>query len=218
MPLAEKNRPDRVVLMAGTATEVGKTWVTASLLEEARNAGHAVAVRKPVQSFDPSEDVTDAGVLATASGESVDDVCPEERSYPLPMAPPIAAATLGRTIPPTGTLVDQIEWPAHIALGLVEAVGGVRSPLSADGDTTDLADSLRPDLVILVAAAGLGTINVVRLCSEALDGHRVVVYLNRFDTSDPVAQNNREWLHERDGYAVETEMGGLLTWALHGHP
>ncbi|MCZ7530708.1 MAG: dethiobiotin synthase [Acidimicrobiia bacterium] len=213
MSRPERHRPQFTVLVAGTATEVGKTWVAARLLETARDRGHTVAARKPVQSFDPAEGITDAAVLAAASDETVDEVCPADRSYPLAMAPPIAARELGRTVPTTEKLLDQVRWPPDVELGVVEAVGGVRSPLSADGDTTDLADALRPDLVILVANAGLGTINVVRLCAEALDGHRVVTFLNRFDASDAVARNNREWLHERDGFAVETEMDGLLGWA-----
>ncbi|HEY1633615.1 MAG TPA: AAA family ATPase, partial [Acidimicrobiales bacterium] len=68
-------RPDRLVLVLGTGTEVGKTWVTARLIERLRRDGRRVGVRKPVQSFGQGEQ-TDAEVLAGASGEHLDEVCP----------------------------------------------------------------------------------------------------------------------------------------------
>ncbi len=53
-------------------------------------------------------------------------------------------------------------------MGLVETAGGVRSPLAADGDCLDYCAALDPDVVVLVADAGLGTINAVRLTLDAL--------------------------------------------------
>lgn len=46
-------RPQRLIVVVGTRTEVGKTWVTARLLRDLRASGRHVAARKPVQSFDP---------------------------------------------------------------------------------------------------------------------------------------------------------------------
>ncbi len=62
-------------------------------------------------------------------------------------------------------LVAEIDAPAT-ALVLVEGAGGVRSPIAADGDNVDLADLLAPSLTVLVADAGLGAINLVRLCAD----------------------------------------------------
>ena len=50
----------------------------------------------------------------------------------------------------------------------VEGAGGPRSPLAADGDNVDLARGVGAELAVLVADAGLGTINAVRLCVDAL--------------------------------------------------
>jgi len=52
--------------VAGTATEVGKTFVGAALLAELRATGVRVAARKPAQSFAIGELRTDADVLAAA--------------------------------------------------------------------------------------------------------------------------------------------------------
>ena len=97
-----------LVVCAGTATEVGKTWVGATVLAELRRRGRSVSARKPAQSFDPADDhLSDAAMLAAATGEPVDVVCPPDRSYPVPMAPPMAAAALGRSVPGIDELVSR---------------------------------------------------------------------------------------------------------------
>ena len=72
-------RPGLVVVVAGTATEIGKTWVTARLAERLLAAGATVAARKPAQSFAADDEVTDADVLAAATGEDPTAVCPPHR-------------------------------------------------------------------------------------------------------------------------------------------
>ena len=186
--------PDRLVLVTGTATEVGKTYVGAQLLTALRRHGLSVVARKPAQSFEPGHGPTDAEVLGAASGERPEDVCPPHRSYEVPMAPPMAAAVLGRPPMSLDDLVGELRWPARVDVGLVEGVGGPRSPLAVDGDSVDLADRLQPDLVLLVADAALGTINAVRLSLAALAAHPVVVLLNRFDPDDDLHRRNRVWL------------------------
>ncbi len=55
-----------------------------------------------------------------------------------------------------------------VDVGLVETAGGMRSPLAADGDCLAFCAALAPDVIVLVADAGLGTINAVRLTLDAL--------------------------------------------------
>jgi dethiobiotin synthetase len=192
------------VVVAGTGTAVGKTWAAAAL---ARRLVPRVAVRKPVQSYDARP--TDAEVLAEASGEAPTEVCVPHRSYELAVAPFMAAAQLGRPPFTLDELVAEMTWP-DVAVGLVEAAGGVRSPITSDGaDTVDLCDRLRPDLVVLVAEAGLGTLNAVRLCLDALDAHPVTVLLNRFDPNDPLHVANRDWLAEHVAAPVVTDVDEL---------
>jgi dethiobiotin synthetase len=199
-------RPERLVLIAGTGTEIGKTWVAARLLRAVRGRGTVVAARKPAQSFAAGDEgTTDADVLAAATGEAAADVCPAHRWYPVAMAPPMAAAHLGAEPFTIGDLVDELQWPDGVGVGVVETAGGVRSPLADDGDAVDLVRALGPDAVVLVADAGLGTINAVRLSLEALAhaGDRAtLVVLNRFDPADELHQRNRSWLVDRAGADV----------------
>lgn len=214
-------RPDRLVAVVGTGTEVGKTWVSARLLEVLRRSGHTTWARKPAQSFDPGDDPgsTDAAVLGGVTGEAPHDVCPVARWYPVAMAPPMAAEVLGRPPFAVADLLAGIRWPVravggvsrpgHRTVGLVETAGGVRSPQADDGDAVDLVRLLAPDVVVLVADAGLGTIHAVRCCVDALAGvEGLVVVLNRFDLDRDLHRRNRRWLADRDGLAVVAVPGG----------
>lgn len=225
--------PRRLVLVTGTATEVGKTWVAAALLARARERGMAVAARKPAQSFEVTPGAgpaapgatdteptgpTDAVRLAAATGEDPELVCPAERSYQVPMAPPMAAAVLGRPALTIDDLVQAIEgsWtpaggPARRAdLAVVEGAGGVASPLGDDGDSADLGRALGADVAVVVADSSLGVINCVRLAVGALYPIPVVVHLNRFDAADELHRRNAGWLRDRDGLTVTTTVDDLL--------
>lgn len=200
-------------MVAGTGTEVGKTWVACRLAEALRARGLIVAARKPVQSYGTAGPVgpTDAELLAEATGDQASAVCPPRRWYPIAMAPPMAAEELGRSPFTVRDLVAEIRWPAAAGIGVVESVGGVGSPLAADGDTVTLAQALSPDRIVLVADAGLGTINAVRLAAARLTAWPVSVVLNRYDSADLLHRRNWEWLVGRDGFDVVVDPADLVT-------
>ncbi len=131
------------------------------------------------------------------------------------MAPPMAADSLGRPPFTIEDLVSELRWPPDaVDVGLVETAGGVRSPLAVDGDCLALCAALAPDVVVLVADAGLGTINAVRLTVDALrsvavpPSAAVMVVLNRFDAAVDLHVRNREWLQARDALGVVGVPGG----------
>ncbi len=195
-------------MLTGTATEVGKTWWARATIDILRAHGVDVAARKPAQSFSPDElGDTDAEILGRASGEPAEVVCPLHRWYPVPMAPPMAADALG--LPPftIAELVADIAPAPAAQLTLVEGAGGPRSPMAIDGDNVTLARAVDADIVVLVAPAGLGTINAVRLSADALGdgretGARLVVALNRYDADDDLHRRNHGWLMGDDLHLV----------------
>jgi dethiobiotin synthetase len=200
-------RPRRLVAVIGTGTDVGKTWVSARLLERLRREGFSVAARKPAQSFDPSDDPSryDASVLGAATGEAPEAVCPRNRWYEAALAPPMAADVLGRPPFTVDDLVGELHWPDAVDVGLVETAGGLRSPIAEDGDCLALVKILHPDLIVLVADAGLGTINAVRLTTHALEPPlhgRVAVVLNRFVADSDLHRRNLSWLADQDALRV----------------
>lgn len=207
-------RPRRLVVVSGTGTEIGKTWVACATLRELRARGASVAARKPAQSFSTDDDLTDADILAAVTGEAVERVCPPHRSYPVSMAPPMAARALERPAPTLTDLAREVtrSWPdPGVDLGLVEGAGGLASPLGKDGSTLDLVMQLQPDMTVLVADAELGTINLVRLSSWALGDRPFVVHLNRFDPKNDLHRLNLEWLRQVDKLKVTTDIPPLVS-------
>jgi dethiobiotin synthetase len=202
-----------LVLVTGTGTDVGKTWVGAELLRRISALGRTVSARKPAQSYSRDDQITDADILAAASGETANEVCPPGRWYPVAMAPPMAAEVLGLPTVLLGELEREVGsgWPlAAVDVGLIEGAGGVASPLASNGDIAELARSLGTDLAIVVGKAELGAINSIRLCHDVLSPMRVVVYLNRFDKDNELHVRVYDWLTKHDGFVVTTEIQVLV--------
>lgn len=205
-------RPDRLVLVVGTATDIGKTWVGAAALAALRARGVGVSARKPAQSFDPGDQgPLDAETLASATGETAEQVCPTHRSYAAAMAPPMAADALGRDPLTRAELHAELRWPSPpVAVGWLETVGGPRSPIAVDADAVTLAQDLDPDLVVLVADAGLGTVNAVLCSIEPFRSWPVTVMLNRYHAGDDLHRRNRDWLRTREGLDIVTDIEALV--------
>ena len=81
-PERPMTRPRTLVFVAGTGTDIGKTWWTAATARELRAAGVAVAARKPVQSGEPGAP-TDADVLGRGHRRG-----PRHRLFPAPHLSP----------------------------------------------------------------------------------------------------------------------------------
>lgn len=190
------HRPTIVVGVLGTHTEVGKTFVSAALLRQLRRQGLRVSARKPVQSFGAHDTATDADILAADSGEMPAQVCPPHRSYPIALAPPMAADVLHKPRIELDELIDEIAWGENLDVGAVETVGGPRSPLGHDGDSAEFIRRLRPDRTLLIADASLGTLNAVRLSLACIGADTVTVFLNRYEESNETHRLNRRWLAE----------------------
>lgn len=204
-----------LIVVAGTGTEVGKTWAGARLAATLRDRGLSVQARKPAQSFEPDDPLegTDAAQLGAATGEEPTTVCPEHRWYTVAMAPPMAADVLGREPLALDVLLDELggSWgdaPAQVQM--VELAGGIWSPIAHDGDCLELTHRLAPDAVVLVADAGLGTLNAIRPAVAALAPIApVTTLLNRFDEASDLHRRNLDWLVTRDDLDVVTSVEAL---------
>lgn len=147
----------RGFFVTATDTGVGKTFVTAALATALRARGRDVAVFKPVQSGATAEDPSGDAVLLGAD-------C--VYAFAAPLAPLVAARAEGRTIELEPILARARELVREHELLLVEGAGGLLVPLADDFDLADLAVALGLPLVI-VARAGLGTVNHTLLTIEA---------------------------------------------------
>ncbi|RAY13425.1 dethiobiotin synthase [Actinomadura craniellae] len=160
-----------VLVVTGTCTGVGKTVVTAALAALAMARGSSVAVVKPGQTGVGYAEPGDLDEVRRLAG--LDDVH-EFARYPDPLSPAAAARYSG--LPPLD-LSEVARRVREIAetrdLVLVEGAGGLLVRYDEDGGTiADLARWLGAATVV-VARAGLGTLNHTALTLEAM-AHRGV--------------------------------------------
>ncbi|MBV9794707.1 MAG: ATP-dependent dethiobiotin synthetase BioD [Actinobacteria bacterium] len=160
-----------LLIVSGTGTDVGKTVATAAVAALAHARGRRVAVVKPVQTGERPGAPGDLAAVAALTG--LDDLH-ELARYPDPLSPEAAARTAGR--PP----LDLRRAADHIAalaadrdLVIVEGAGGLLVRYDPAGSTiADLAAMLDAP-VLVVAAAGLGTLNHTALTLEALAARKL---------------------------------------------
>jgi dethiobiotin synthetase len=152
--------------VTGTSTGVGKTVATAAL---AATAPGSVVVVKPVQTGAADGD-SDAREIARLTGvEALEWTTLDE-----PLAPDTAARRQGVEIPVVSSYVPRIAALPQDSV-IVEGAGGVLVRLDADGWTVlDLAAELQAQVrteVVVVVAAGLGTLNHTELTVDAVEAY-----------------------------------------------
>jgi dethiobiotin synthetase len=158
------------VFVTGTGTEVGKTIVAGVIARTAAQSGRVVAVFKPaVSGLDELEhgQLSDHEHLRLASGsEQTDDEIAPYRYGPA-VSPHLAAEMAGEVID-ADALRDGIRTARSAGAFLVcEGVGGFLVPLRTDYLVRDFAVDVGLPVVI-VASAGLGTINHTLLTIESV--------------------------------------------------
>ncbi|WP_216208366.1 dethiobiotin synthase [Amycolatopsis aidingensis] len=153
-----------VLVVAGTGTGVGKTVVTAAIAALAAHRGERVAVLKPAQTGVAPDEPGDLAEVRRLAGELPTR---ELRRYPDPLSPEAAARRAGLPpVTPAEAAQAATELHAEHDLVLVEGAGGLLVRFDPDGGTlADVAWSLGA-LVLVVAEAGLGTLNATALTAE----------------------------------------------------
>lgn len=161
-------------MVVGTDTDVGKTFVSAAIARQLTAEGVRTGVYKPACSGSVADESTgqprwnDVELLRQAIGATelpTERICPQ--TFHAPLAPPVAAEKEGRQIDETLLLEGVRWWETQAEFLIVEGVGGVLCPLSREQLIVDFAEKLKYPLLI-VARAGLGTINHSLLTIEAL--------------------------------------------------
>ncbi|WP_128377069.1 dethiobiotin synthase [Streptomyces cavernae] len=162
----EANRVPGVLVVTGTGTEVGKTVTTAAVAATALAAGRSVAVLKPAQTGVLAEERGDADEVVWLAG-GVTAV--ELARYPEPLAPATAARRSGLAPVRPGAVAEAAEKLAtDHDLVLVEGAGGLLVRFDERGGTLADAAALLGAPVLLVASAGLGTLNATELTAREL--------------------------------------------------
>ncbi|MGW2730581.1 dethiobiotin synthase [Streptomyces sp. NPDC001494] len=155
-----------VLVITGTGTEVGKTVTTAAVAATALAAGRSVAVLKAAQTGVRPDERGDADEVARLAGPVT---AGELARFPEPLAPGTAARRAGMApVHPHEVAEAAAKLATEHDLVLVEGAGGLLVRFDAAGGT--LADTARllDAPVLVVASAGLGTLNTTELTAREL--------------------------------------------------
>jgi dethiobiotin synthetase len=161
------------IFITATGTDLGKTYVAASLIRHLRRMGRLVDAIKPVASgFDPeSFAASDPAVLLQALGlpvteQEIDRITPWR--FQAALSPDLAAAREGRTIDVDAVIgFCQTAVERRRDILLIEGVGGIMVPLDGERTVLDVMMALRLPLIV-VAGSYLGTISHTLTALDAL--------------------------------------------------
>lgn len=196
-----RSLPVRTILITGSDTGIGKTWIAATVGRLLWQPGLRVQFIKPVETGRGPEEEGDASEATRSSGVEGASLFTLVR-FPLPLAPlSAAAASTSSASPPLslGLLCEKWETLPPADLRIVEGAGGIAVPLDEDGsDWTAFARRIRADRLVLVVPDRLGAINQARLTfayAQANTGLPSGIWLNEVQPQpDDIRQSNRQGL------------------------
>jgi len=195
------------LLITGTDSGVGKTYIAAMLVRHFRAAGTDIGVMKPVESgctvapalnTNERERLLPSDALALIEAAGVLDPLETVNPYRFgePVAPNIAARLCGETVELDFIMEKyRILDDAHEAM-IVEGAGGFLSPLSDTATVADLAVLLKLP-VLIVAASRLGCINATLLTVEAVQVRGLKVAGVLLNNPAPLQSSDKSHAHNR---------------------
>ena len=180
-----------MVLVTGTDTGVGKTFVTVSLIRELRSNGRNVCAFKIVETgCEPI--CEDAEKISSVCGKEIKPVY----SFKTPVAPSVAAEIEGKEISIEKIKKEMVSFAAEYESVLFEGAGGILVPITGKYTFLDLAKDLNME-VLIVALNKLGVINHTLLTVKVCECENIRVkgvILNHRGTVDRSAETNYESL------------------------
>lgn len=212
----------------GTATDVGKTYVSALLLADLNKRGHRIAYYKATMSGNPLDYngkliPGDAQTAKQLSHTNQDLTTMYSYAYQVAVSPHLAAQLENQSI--ELAVIDQaVNQLADCYDGILfEGCGGIICPLRLNPPLwqLDLIERYQAK-AILVADAGLGTINAVGLTVHYLKHHQVElagIILNRYEAGNQLHDDNRRVIEALTNQPIlatltpqATELSWLVDW------
>lgn len=196
------------ILVVGTDTGVGKTWWSREIIRYFLKARptEKILYLKPVETGSGLDRDTTwiKKNLDDANGRvEIHGIC----AFKKPVSPHLAARLEGKTVSFPKLVSACRKKLEGFPYAVVEGAGGILTPLSDKKNLLDLAEAL--DLpVLLIARAGLGTINHSLLTGMALKDRKLRIFgaVMNADLPGPqnrdVAQDNAAYLSKRIPHLV----------------
>jgi dethiobiotin synthetase len=156
------------VLVTGTGSGVGKTWVTQALARTLMQAGQRVLAVKPVEVGCDSHSAKreDGAVLAAATGQTAPRSALIRFGAALP--PALAAGPDAEPVDFDALLLQLEPLRAEADVVLLEGTGGLLTPITWEWNAVELARSLGAGALV-VGRDGEDTLNQMLLTLSALE-------------------------------------------------
>lgn len=194
------------IFITATGTDVGKTYVTALLVKKLRqsglNAGYYKAALSGAEMIDGRLVPGDAKYVCDIAGLDDDPAALVSYLYQTPVAPHLAARLEGAPLEMDVVQRDFAAMTQKYDHVVMEGAGGIICPLRDDETARihliDVIKTLNLP-VIIVADAGLGTINAGLLTLEYAKKHQIGVtgfILNRYETKNFLHEDNKAQLEK----------------------
>ncbi len=208
----ERRSMSRSLFITGTGTDVGKTYVSGLILKKLREAGVSAAYYKAAMSGNSREKdgsliPGDALYVKQTAGleQPLETMCPYV--YESAVSPHLASRLEGN--PVRMEVVRRgfehlAERYSHIT---VEGSGGICCPVAMGGEEIwmeDVIQALAP-VCLIVADAGLGTINAVALTAAYMKSRGIGaagILLNHFHPNDVMEEDNKRMCEYVTGLPV----------------
>ncbi len=200
------------LFITGTGTDVGKTYVSALILKKLKESGVSAAYYKAAMSgnerrADGSLIPGDALHVKRASGISqpLEEMCPYV--YETAVSPHLASRMEGNPIQMEVVLGGFRKACQGYEYVTMEGSGGILCPICFDEKEIWLPDVVKACGLgcLLVANAGLGTINAVGLTAFYLKTHDIPlkgIIFNHFQPGDPMQEDNLKMCEHLTGAKV----------------
>lgn len=190
----------KAIFITGTGTDVGKTYVTGLIIKKLREAGKSTAYYKAAMSGnqrrpDGSLIPGDALQVKTMSGteQPMEEMCPYV--YETAVSPHLASKLEGNPVDMTRVLSNFDKVCDKYDYVTAEGSGGILCPLRFDGQVIQLEDFIaaRNLSCLIVADAGLGTINAVVLTAEYMRARGIPakgIIFNHYEPGNKLHEDN----------------------------
>ncbi len=199
------------LFVTATSTEAGKTYVTALIVKKLReagyNAGYYKAALSGLEKTKAGLQASDAGYVKQVAGLDEDLSNLVTYIYENPVSPHLAAQMEGNPVELPVVKAAYAKAAAKHDYLTMEGSGGIMCPLRYDSSARIFLEDVIKELnlgTVLVAHAGLGTINAVVLTVEYMRHRDIAVkgiILNHFCGS-PMELDNKKMIEELTGIPV----------------
>ena len=185
------------LFIAGTDTDVGKTYIAAGLAVTFRNMGIDVGVMKPFAAGRAqkkgykSEDIV---ILSKAAKACDPEKLVNPQFFKIPASPYTAWKTL-KTKPKISTILSSFKKLTKLHdMILVEGMGGIMTPILKDYYITNLIKEMKIPAVI-VTRSKIGTVNHTIMTCKMCEKYKIPVkgiIINNFDDGYPIPELKRD--------------------------